>query len=263
MLLSLAFVLVASSSNPQPVAIAAGKDHYFGADAGTGAEYLNLGAGGRYTVVNVEHMFTEVGDTGRWRVEGRSIVLESDSSVRDIDLGEFHVHIFDRCGQEALPELREAIRKLRAKGERIKVNEFGDVVRAGRTGHPLGRGPGKDCGASLGYLPDEYPAKPLRAKQLDPVLAAIDAWLADAAAQNIFEYTAWEYRGERFLVPMRAGMHAVQETEADVKELMDRYDGHRASYVYYRISAEEFAKRANCTYAFKHYPQMNAQCNEG
>lgn len=262
MIMSLVLTLAASGAAPAPFEITSGKDYHFGADAHTSASYLRLMADGHYVVVDTQHMFTEIDDEGQWQATGQNILLESDYSVRDIEVDDFKVYIFDRCGEETLPELRDATQALVASGKLVPVDESGGVIDISRTDHALGRGPNKSCGATLVYSPDEYPPKPLRARRLGKVVAAIDAWLADAAAQHIFEYRSWEYRGERFLEPLRPGMHAVQEDVRETKKTMDRYDGHRAPYVYYAISAEEYAKRANCTYAFKFHPQMNAPCND-
>lgn len=261
MLLFLAFAVAAASDAPIPVAPAVRQDHYFVSDAHESAGYLHLGADGRYVVVHVQHMFTDVDDVGGWRVAGRRFVLESDRSVRDIDLDEFKVFVFDRCGQETLPELRARIFELQDGGGLVApdVLESLDITRRN---HPLGRGPGKLCGASLSYSPKTYPAMPVPAERLGAVIAGIDAWTAEEATQHVFEYEAWEYRGERFLVPQKSGMHAAQLSVEHVRRDMDRNDGERATYAYYAISAEEHAKGTNCTYAFKFATQMNAPCNE-
>jgi hypothetical protein len=94
------------------------------------------------------------------------------------------------------------------------------------------------------------------------VIRAIDAWLADADSQRIFEYQAWDYRGERFLVPMRPGMSPVPLSARDVRDEMHESHGRRVPYVYYDITAEDFASLANCTYAYKFHAGMNSACNE-
>lgn len=260
MLVSLVLAVAAGAASPVPIEIAEGKDHYFGADAHSSASYLHLMADGRYVVIDAQHMFTEIDDEGRWRSDGHGVVLESDHSVRNIEVGDFRVYIFDRCGEDTLPELRASAQALIDAGGRVAVGDD-PVVSTRRSGHPLGRGPDKVCGASLSYSPDDHPAKPFRASRLRKVIAAIDAWLADAEAQNIFEYRAWDYRGERFLEPVRPGMHAVQESAEDVRREMDEGGG-LAPYVYYAMSAEDYAQEANCTYAFKFFPQLNAPCND-
>lgn len=252
--------LAAVGEVPRPISIEATQDHYFGADAYTSAEYLHLAADGRYAVVDVEHMFTEVGDTGRWQVRAGRVVLESERSVRDIDLGEFKVFVFDRCGQETLPELRGKIAALIEEGGRIAPAVL-DRIAIRRKAHPLGRDPEGFCGASLSYSPDKYPPRPVPAKRLDAVLAAIDAWLAEEDTQHVFEYQAWEHQGERFLVPTKPGMHAVQQSAEEVRDQMDRSNGQRAPYVYYAIPAQEHARRTNCTYPFKFATEMNRPCN--
>ena len=260
-MLATLLLLASAGSPPALVTLAVGEDHYFGADAYTSADYLYLQADGRYQVVDVQHMFTRVADTGRWRVADWSVILESDHAVRNIDLGEFQVYLFDRCGEQALPSLRDEIRKLRDGGKPVSPKVL-DKLAATRTGDPQGRGPASLCGASLGYFPNDTPAGPVPVERLDPVLAAIDEWLATAAKQHLFEYQAWEYRGERFLVPMRTGIRFTRTTVGGVREDMDLEGGGRAPYVYYAIPATEHAQRTNCTYAFKFHPGMNAPCND-
>lgn len=256
-----AFLLAfAVAGAPTPVTLIFGANHYFESDAYTSAEYLRLGGDGRYTVVDVQHMFTEQWDAGRWRVEGSRIVLTSDRRVRDIRVGDFSVYVFDRCGQAALPELRAKLQALRDRGTPIAPGTL-DNLRVSRPAGPLDPRPFGRCGPALGYSSYDDGDQPVPAKRLDAVIAAIDAWLAEADSQNLFEYGVWEYRGERFLVPMRPGMHAVQSTEAEIRERMDRDEGGRAPYVYYAIPASTFERRAGCTYAFKFYPQMNSACN--
>lgn len=258
----LLILAAATAAPPRPVVLETGRDHYFGADNGSSADYLHLRADGRYVALDAQHLFTRVSDTGRWRVENGRAVLESEQAVRDIDAGEFSVHVFDRCGQEHLPALRAKVKALRDRGEPVKTDDYGGVTDAGRD-DPRSRRPSGWCGASLDYFPDGAFGEAFTAKRLDAVLAAIDAWLATASTQGRFEYAAWKYRGETFLEPMLPGMHPVQQSAEEVRAEMDRYDGNRASFVLYRMSREAYRERADCTYAFKFQPERNAPCNGG
>jgi hypothetical protein len=253
-------LMLAAAAGPVPASPIPGINHYYGADAFTSAEYLHLRADGRYVRVDAQHMFSEIADEGRWRLAGGSILLESDWRVRDIEVGEFRVYVFDRCGQEALPELRAKLLRIRERGEPISSESLEALSVTRRRPSPA-HGPGAFCGASFGHSPDSYPAKPVPAKRLDTALAAIDAWLAEAPTQNIFEYRGWVYRGERFLVAMQPGTDAVRFTASEIRQQMDK-DGGRAPYHFYEITEQDFNRRANCTYAFKTYTQLNKPCNK-
>jgi hypothetical protein len=204
-------------------------------------------------------MFTEVGDAGHWRSEGRTVVLDSDQDARDIDAGEFQVYVHDRCAEKVLPDLRAALRAWRERGEPVPAKAM-EGMQFPASEDALANDP--RCRVSFWYTPADGADDAVPAKRLGPVLAAIDAWLADPAAQRVFEYRAWTYRGERFLVPMRSGMGPGPMSAGEVRKEMDSGRGERAGFVYYAISAQAFAKAANCPYAFKFDKQMNQPCNQ-
>ena len=246
---------------PKPAAIAFGQDHYFGADAYDSATYLHLRPWGRYEVVDVQHMFNRVMDEGRWFSRPHGVVLESERDERDIQVGDFNIYLVGACGRETLPELRAAIAAIGKRGEQVLPREI-ENLQAERVAHPSGHGPRHLCFAAVGFSAYNHPEGYLvPVADLDLLLQRIDAWLAEAATQNQFEYSAWEYRGEQFLVPMRPGMTPVDTSLQWVHKEMDDNAGRRAPYVYYAIPAHEFDKRSRCTYAFKFHPGMNKPCN--
>jgi hypothetical protein len=260
-MLALLLMLASTGQAPVPAPIAAGEDHYFGYDAHMAAQYLKLQADGRYFMVDVQHRYTEVADTGRWRSEGHNLVLESERVPRDIDLGEFQVYVHNECAERVLPELRSVLQAWRDEGRPVPAKAM-DGLQFPTSAHPIAGDPQQRCRVSFWYTPAEGSADPVPVARLDPVLAGIDRWLADPAAQRIHEYGAWRYRRQQFLVPLRPGMGPGPMSAGEVRKSMDSGRGERAAFVYYAISAQQFAKAANCTYPFKFVEAMNKPCNQ-
>jgi hypothetical protein len=260
----LVFVLCVSpglalAAEPNAVSFSSGRDYFFRSDHLTSAEYLKLTKDGTYSEIDVEHMFTQVSDRGTWVGDGNRLTLISDVAVRDIQTPHYSVHIFDRCGVDLLPKLKNKIVELKAKvaGERV-TSEDVEHLRIMRKAKP----PLRRCGPSVTMHPGfEFEVGLADSASLNVLISAIDAYLDDRRNQNRFSYDMYSYAGNAFLATGAPGVQAVESTPASFKEAVDRESARLPSFTFVEIDKETYDRGTACTYAFKAFPSMNKPCN--
>ena len=224
---------------------------YFAKQGTSSADYFELRKDGKYRQIDVQHLFTEEWDHGRWKGRGSDIFLHSRLRPVDIVTREFRIYVIDRAALKHLPRLRDKLAAFLGanSGSYIPFDAIKKIaVEVPKTKRTLGI----DLTISFEF---DTKRKAAKREALQALLVTIDEYLR---RRDVFthHFRLLRYRGVEWLEPLLPN-DATPGPVSYIVERIDETGGKAPDLIFVRVSQREFAQGAGSLFPFKYYPEMN------